>query len=469
MLSLAALRKATRHAKTTATLLALITCLAQSALADKIKPPKLPATLGNDGLVFMQLGPQAWEDAVVKLSNGKRAAAVDGYFVFKLAPGKYRVTNVSVTTTLGTKVTEKLKLGLEFEIRPGKVTSLGMQYLIADPGNPGRYTEQQYAVLPLGNPGAERAFLQHYYPRLAANLADDAIEMAPYDYKNNSLPEIRRMLLRFYAKKAYKAMENGDEQRRFGVLPIVVTDSLMIVGDLGLVAFNNGGELEIADTGTVERIDQVKFTGGQPWFFSRAGHLYRLQDKKLETMPRQDFYPISAARWGDRIVLSDRHLRLLVSTDNGASWSQDNGVAVADSESLRSDFTLGSGRLFVLAQDPKFVFRLMPHAVLEPGSGAAVSWTLPKDMGKNFQRLLENDAGLFVHTQRYKKPAYLHFKPTGSDQWRTRLITEEPHCKVAFADVSGAKLSARCGATVLVSDDNGESWKSLSKAAFTAK
>ena len=95
MLSLAALRKATRHAKITSALLTLLTlCLAQSALADKIKPPKLPDTLGNDGLVFMQLGPQAWEDAVVKLSNGKRAAAVDGYFVFKLAPGKYRVNNV---------------------------------------------------------------------------------------------------------------------------------------------------------------------------------------------------------------------------------------------------------------------------------------------------------------------------------------------------------------------------------------
>ena len=209
---------------------------------------------------------------------------------------------------------------------------------------------------------------------------------------------------------------------------------------------------------------------GSPGFSRVAVTCIACRTKKLETMPRQDFYPISAARWGDRIVLSDRHLRLLVSTDNGASWSQDNGVAVADNESLRSDFTLGSGRLFVLAQDPKFVFRLMPHAaVLEPGSGAAVSWALPKDMEKNFQRLLENDAGLFVHTQRYKKPAYLHFKPTGSDQWRKRLITEEPHCNVAFADASGATLAARCGAVVLVSDDNGESWKSRTKAALTAK
>ena len=463
------------HRSILVVLVLLITALLVVPVADakKVKLKRLPDNLGKDGLVVMQIAPSRWEGAEVKLSNGKKGEAHNGFFVQKLKPGTYSVSTVkgltgTTSNVLGTSLVYTiLTVNREFEIKPGKITHLGMLYMLAEPGTKKADEKREYLMLPFRNQGSEQAFLQEFHPGLAANVSSDDVIMAPGKYINDKAYTAREMLFKLGYKDAYALRQTDNEFMGMSTSgSVVITDSNYIVGDLGLVAIpTTDGKLEILSNESVDRMSQVKYSKQKPWFYSAGGNVYKLTNNKLAkvtSMPA-DFFPTSGAMLSDTsLVFSDRRFNFLISLDDGQTWQRTTDFSLANNQSLSASFVAGKDRIYAIGKDSAYLLKKAAAIVVDRQTGAVSEFDVPKKIKKRLKAVFETDAGLFVQTEKSGLPTTLHFRKSGTNDWVKSEVGTKFGCRIAFPNKSGKDIIAKCGSpkypATLVSQDFGTTW-----------
>lgn len=452
--------------------------LSGTASAEKLKLRKLPDNLGKNGLVTMQIGPHTtWRSAKLEFASGKMYEAHDGFFVAKLRPGTYTIHTIrakagwdSVKTA---EVYDIVTVDRRFTVEAGKVTHLGLQYFLADPKNGRGNEERRYMTLAFKSQGPERAYLKEYYPALAATLSPDDVVLAAHEYADEKLQAVREILITYYAKGAYDALKSGRSVSGMrSSLPVEITASNFIIGDLGLVArAGSNGKFEYLETGTVSRIGQLEFPGDAPWFFSRTGTVYNWQGETLapvSTLP-DDFLPNNGALLGSgEAVLTDRRFRLLTSTNSGKSWSVYDELSLPENQSVSTSFSSGVNNVFAMATDPAYFFKKSATVTIDRKSALISELVLPKKVRNGIQGIYETDAGLFVHSQVRLDPTKLHFLRSGAREWVSNTVSTYFGCTISFPTRQGTEVRALCGTSqypaYLSSKDFGASWEPIRPA-----
>ncbi len=455
--------------------------LSPTVVAEKVKLKPLPDKLGNDGLVIMQIAPYAkWRDAEVRFSDGSKGRAYDGFFVRKLRPGKYTIESVKRASGYSSDVVSQttyysiLRVDREFEVQAGKVTHLGLQYLLENPENDGRTEGGEFFALAFDNKGSEHAFLSEYYPRLADNLSPNDVIADPHDYDNDKLPMIREVVVQLALADAVKARKNGSAIEGLrGSNAIEITESTYIVGDLGLIArAGTDGKPQYFALDSVDRVAQVQGSRDNPWFYTRAGDLYRLAGddiEKVTTKPRS-FLPSNGVMLSDNaIALSDRQFSFLISIDNGQSWKQSDVMAMKARQSVDTRFNVGIDNVFAIVDDRAVILGSSGVAAIDKATGVVSEFELPKSIAKNVHTLLETRAGMFAATLNPNWSARLYHRPVGSDEWEKNRIAKTWYCKVGTADASGEELTAECHGTKMISRDYGKTWQLAQTASLSSQ
>lgn len=461
----------------------VVALTSQTALAKKVKLPDLPDKLGKDGLVIMQVGPHhKWHNAEVRIKKSKKGNAHDGFFVRKLKPGKYTLESVKRISGFSSTITHNvthfaiMPINREFEIHAGKVTHLGLQYLLEDPKNDKSDEAGEFIAMAFENTGSEHAFLTEYYPELAANVTADDVVTDPHDYVNDKLPMARRILIQLSIAEVLQRRKNGIESDGLRNRAAVdISESNYVVGDLGLVArVGSDKNLEYLESHTVDRIAQIRFSGKNPWFYSRTGNLYKLNGSELVRVDNKpaDFLVTGGAMLNDDgLVLSDRRFHFLVSQDQGASWTESDTVGLANKQFVYSKFSAGSDSVFAIANDRAYLMKKTAVAKIDRNSGQVSEMKLPKKLAKHVAKIFETQAGMFALTNQFGEKSLLYHKATGSDEWVKNEIVNYNGCKVSFANDTGKDIFAHCGPTrkelALVSGDYGKSWYRRQAASTT--
>ncbi|MBT8136598.1 MAG: hypothetical protein KJO54_06260 [Gammaproteobacteria bacterium] len=457
--------------------LAAVMALSPAAHAKKVKLKKLPNSLDRHGLVVLQLGPNMWNNATVVLKPGRNSSAHDGFFVEKLKPGKYTLEGITrvlgssgtystiANGTITTTTYAKLPINREFQIEAGKITHLGLLYLIQEPGKPGGEGSQVY-ILPFENPGPEQRYFQKYYPELAETIKPADVIVPEYSYVNDRLTEIREIVLGLYADDAIKLAR---QDRRFGASgasnPILLSQSGWASGDLGMVARSREGRLLILDNPAVDRLSHIGSVAGSEWFYSQAGGLLRNSGSSLQqvtTLPG-GFFVNNAFKIGEQgLLLVDNQFNFLVSVDAGQSWKQTSDYNVGRKQALRVSHSITGDDVYIIGRDHALLMKQPRVVVVDRKTGEIRPFAAPAKILKHMVAAFETDAGLFVQTEKpLSTPTTLYFQRNGATDWVKNEILSFHSCRVAIPAAEQIEALCGYGRVHLVSRDFGESWQQV--------
>ncbi len=453
----------------------VLTLAAPMAQAAKVKLKKLPDSLDRHGLVVLQLGPTQWNNATVALSPGKNSSAHDGFFIEKLKPGKYtldsvtRVTGGGSSSFMGTTVTTtnyaRLPIQREFTVEAGKITHLGLLYLVHQPGKTNEDGAQVF-ILPFSNPGPEQGYLQKYYPDLFATLSPDDVIVPDHESVNDKLKDIRKIVYGLYADDGFKLRAKGLDSNNLN-LPVLFSESGWAFGDLGIVARPDKNRVTILKNDSVDRLGHVGTLGDAEWFFSQAGGVFHTGGNRLveaQSIP-DGFLASNGFMLGpDSMVLVDNQFNFLLTRDNGQSWSHTTDYSVGKKRVVRVSHSVTGGRAYVIGHDYKLLSKKGRVVVIDRATGQMEPFEAPPKILKKMVAAFETDAGLIVQTE--GNTTALHFRRKGEQEWVKNEIMNFFGCEVSVPSPGGERIDAICGfgRLHLVSHDFGQTWYSAQPA-----
>ncbi|MFW1678170.1 hypothetical protein ACFVYJ_10360 [Pontibacter sp. JAM-7] len=434
------------------------------------KPATLPSQLTQSGMVMLQISPTlSWGKAEIAIEGEVERKAHNGFYLNELKPGKYVMQSLTLTSGYAssyngvsqknTTYYKRLRLDFEFEIKAGQVTNLGMVYI-----HPDRKGDR-YNILRLKNGDSGWRYLQDYHPVLAKNLSADQMRLVDAQYVNEQIDVIRTALLSDMHNPPKGKV--GDTPDLTLLYPAIYKHHQYLVGELGTLLDDSARPANTSkfyNTGTLDRITGFSFTGERAWFLSERGKvLRRAGDRLTEVAVPKDFFAIRGALYADLgVVLVDRNFNLLVSDDDGVSWTKYSQGVLPGEEMPDGNFNMTHNGVYAIGRQYAWIGGHSTAVFVDMELGLVSPFKLPKGIANDLRSIYNTDLGIFLHGVDSGNPDKVYFKADGDDQWQVNEILIYRGCQLSFPENTGEKVIAECrvleGKKNLVSVDFGKTW-----------
>lgn len=286
----------------------------------QIGPAQLPDRLTEHGVVVAEF--YGFEGDRVHIDGKLRAYLHNNRLVLALAPGEYTLTGISRFINYGTSTsTTSLPVERPFEIKPGKVTNLGLILFDFD-----SLDYRKFYTYSLDNTASARRHLRASHPGLAATLGPDDFLSAPATYVAPDKLELLRKGLAtrpsFYGK-----LKKADQDPR------------IVAGPAGIIAehvVKDGKivDIKVHETNTLSAAVDRSEHGEQNLIAMADGGLFLLSKGQLQALnaPADAAPLVRAELLPAGMLLVDERLRVFWTTDAGRSWARYTEAELAPTE-----------------------------------------------------------------------------------------------------------------------------------------
>lgn len=441
--------------------------------------PQLPEDLSGDGLLVGEIympGSYRWDTSEV-IINGRtyNTSLRDGYLAIKLPPGEYTIENLR-THGWNEKVSRNddespyvkvrrgggsyrpptyiyvpgtptytyytlLPINQKFTIEANRITNLGMYVFLVDPKD-----AKKFYTVKLDNKKEMAHFLDTNYPKLMATITNrNPIPVVATYLDASKLPDLRKSI--------------AGKEARWGRM-LTLGQSTLVYGGAGtavLFTFDKTKKdappvAQVLDTGTLADIKGVQAQGDRVSLLTADAQILILENGKIarRAIPHR-VHPLHFRRFGERgIVTLDNRRRLLLSHDDGMSWTKDESVMLEEPTNRLDVFSTRDG-IYVYSTSG------VPNSILLRSYAQSVAQPIPTptEHGRvpshSRPHLFANDNGLYID---YRALDF-HYKPNGQTDWQVRAMPAE---KCGYMGSIGKTINVTCDKVNYHSEDGGVNW-----------
>lgn len=459
--------------------IALLAVGALSGCVSTASLPELPEALEGDGLLVGEIympGSFRWDSSQVTI-NGRiyNASLRDGYLAIKLPPGEYTIDNLRThgwNDKLSRHVEEQspyvktkgsyrpptyiyvpgtptytyytlLPIKQKFTIEANRITNIGMYVFLVDPKD-----AKKFYTVKLDNSREMAHFLDTNYPKLMATITNRTPVSVDTTYLDTGkLPDLRRSIA---AKEA-----------RLGRMVTAGQQTLVYGGAGTAVLFPFDKEkkdapptVQVLDTGTLADIKGVQLQGERASLLTADAQVLVVDKGKLARRPiPYRVHPLHFRRFGDRgIVALDNRRRLLLSHDDGVTWTKDESAMVEEPTNNLDVYATHDG-IFVYNTGRGVPDAILMRSYKEPTMRPIPTPTEHGRSGTYLRpHLFANDNGLFID---YRGRDF-HYKPNGEKAaWQVRAMPAE---KCGYIGSLAKAINVTCDKVNYYSEDGGLNW-----------
>jgi hypothetical protein len=429
------------------------------ALADA-----LPDSLGENGLLVGNIAADAVASTLIeKVWFSMAGVQIDdvyysnavrrNYLVLPLKPGDYTLEALHVYKTGDKGSGTRYPLQYKFRIVSGQATNLGIIALATRKSKENPEQKGLYWKVLVDNTDDMTAYLRKHHPKLAAGLRPATPILAQENkFADATMLEMTR---RDLARSAWFRSEDLDRIHYVGAE----------AGTLAKILRNTQGKvsaMDVLDSGT--KAAMVSCHGDDRRFVCSSAEpaLYFIQNSKIEKRK----LPLTASHvWvhtfpPQGLVLVDLNMNIYSSTDNGASWKQHVWYAPKKPLLPFARIKFENGRHGYYVYSTFSVDPLAPQVIYAEYSRPGYRKIDIPNM-RNWQRLMENPAGLLVgpaNSDKTDETANLYFQAMGQTGWQARPLPGSRCFFLERGKLNEEKLFVECDGKYYNSVDIGNTW-----------
>lgn len=429
------------------------------------KKVSLPDQLSNKGLFVAEIhyGDLLMYGKISIIINGSsRGNLQNGYATIPLEPGRYTLDRLehkskgSSSSYVGVTVTQinvrEKNINREFEIKPGKVTNLGL--IVFSPDN-----ENEYFIF--DNTKEIKAYLKHQYPELSANLRDDDFMLGEGALSSRSIINALR-------KKIANSPQIYSRTSMVGIFGEEPPGEKYISGPLGILAKLNSKNGKIINTSPLALDTIAPVVCGSSFdnkvtVLTGDDRVYMVENGTLSNIVIPvDLHPVAIHLFKQNgIALVNGRGKIVTSQDNGKTWTP-HTTPMPEIEKDLKDIQFaghnGKNGFYLYSRHengtpPIIFYTPYDHLHFSPIE-------LPDGLNE-IDTFWSKDSGLFIGLgPNVFSNQKFYYQAHGTDTWVQRSMPGTS-CTFGFKDAAGRVLTTKCYGWQRFSKDMGITWENV--------